>query len=438
MWTGEQLINLGIQPNKYFGIILRKANSDNLSKEDIISYAASLIPKTISPLENPARFYVNIAPSNECEIANTEKVVSVMNHLMRLPTVITGAIMPDACPTGLKQIPVGGVIATYKAIHPSFHSADICCSVMLSSFEGVNPKELLDTSHLITHFGPGGREEFSDLPQELIDRILSNPFTCKFLDKAKSHMGTQGDGNHFLFVGRSKNNGQTCLVTHHGSRGFGAMVYREGMKVAENFRKEISPESCSNNPWIPTNTTEGKLYWEALQILRDWTKLNHQTIHSAISEKIGVEVTNNFWNEHNFVFKENDFYYHAKGATPLASKFVPDSKDGLRLIPLSMSQPILVVKGEARETNLGFAPHGAGRNISRGEHKKNNAGISYREILDRETTGLDIRFFSGRPDISELPSAYKDAESIRKQMEKFSLGTVVDEIMPYGCIMAGN
>jgi RNA-splicing ligase RtcB len=346
--------------------------------------------------------------------------------------------MPDACPTGANQIPVGGVIVTKNAIHPAFHSADICCSVMLSNLGETDPKEVLDAAHSITHFGPGGREEFSDLPKELIDRISSNPFTCNFLDKAKSHMGTQGDGNHFLFVGQSKNNGQTCLVTHHGSRGFGAMVYRKGIEVAESFRQEISPESCPKNPWIPMDTVEGKLYWEALQILRDWTKLNHQTIHQAVSAKIEREAVSDLWNEHNFVFRENDLYFHAKGATPLADQFVPDNKSGLRLIPLSMSQPILVVKGETRDNNLGFAPHGAGRNISRGEHKKNNAGISYREILDRETAGLDIRFFSGRPDISELPSAYKDAESIRKQMKKFELGTVVDEIMPYGCIMAGN
>lgn len=35
-----------------------------------------------------------------------------------------------------------------------------------------------------------------------------------------------------------------------------------------------------------------------------------------------------------------------------------------------MSQPILIVKGKTTNNNLGFAPHGAGRNISRGRHKK--------------------------------------------------------------------
>ena len=51
---------------------------------------------------------------------------------------------------------------------------------------------------------------------------------------------------------------------------------------------------------------------------------------------------------------------------------------------------------------------------------------------------LDIRFFSGHVDISELPSAYKNAANVQTQMKKFGLGEVVDEIMPYGCIMAGD
>jgi hypothetical protein len=37
-----------------------------------------------------------------------------------------------------------------------------------------------------------------------------------------------------------------------------------------------------------------------------------------------------------------------------------------------------------------------------------------------------------------LPSAYKNADSVRNQMEEFGLGTVIDEVLPYGCIMAGN
>jgi RNA-splicing ligase RtcB len=273
-----------------------------------------------------------------------------------------------------------------------------------------------------------------------MERLMGNRFlnSERSLFLAKNSLGTCGDGNHFNFVGQSKKTGETMMVTHFGSRGFGANLYKQGMKLAEHFRRQLSPKTLEKNAWIPYDTDEGRAYWEALQIVREWTKLNHLIIHNTTMTTSMAELRNRFWNEHNFVFKEDDLFYHAKGATPLDDKFVPDSKDGLRLIPLNMSQPILIVKGATTENNLGFAPHGAGRNVSRTQHKRNKAGKTTEEIFNEETKGLDIRFYSKNVDISELPSAYKDAESVKQQMKDFNLGEVVDEVMPYGCIMAGE
>ncbi len=349
--------------------------------------------------------------------------------------------MCDACPTGaIGQIPVGGVVVSKNAIHPSMHSADICCSVMMTNFGMIDPKKVLDISHSVTHFGGGGRGRDTEfrLPIEITERIKQNYYLKDCLTIAISNLGTQGDGNHFLFVGKSKNTGETIMVTHHGSRSLGANLYKKGMKVAEKFRKELSPQTLSTNAWIPYETDEGKNYWEALQIIREWTKLNHTVIHNKTSELLGITPIMNFWNEHNFVFKDGELFYHAKGATPLDDKFVPDSFNGLRLIPLNMSQPVLIVKGNTTEQNLGFAPHGAGRNISRTQHIKNKNNKTVEEIFNEETRGLDIRFFSKNIDISELPSAYKNSESVKKQMIEFGLGEIVDEIIPYGCIMAGD
>ena len=99
---------------------------------------------------------------------------------------------------------------------------------------------------------------------------------------------------------------------------------------------------------------------------------------------------------------------------------------------------VLIVEGATTESNLGFAPHGAGRNTSRTQHKRSKGEATVDEIFAEETAGLDIRFFSNEIDITELPSAYKNAQSVRSQMDEFGLGTVVDEVMPYGSIMAGD
>ena len=210
------------------------------------------------------------------------------------------------------------------------------------------------------------------------------------------------------------------------------------MKAAESIRKELSPLTMKTNAWIPYDTDKGKLYWEALQIVRAWTKLNHEVLHNATVGLVKKDPTQRFWNEHNFVFKDGEDFYHGKGATPLDNKFVPDSENGLRLVPLNMSEPVLIVKGETTKNNLGFAPHGAGRNVSRTQHRKANSDRTIEEIFEAETKGLDVRFFSKQIDITELPSAYKNADAVQEQMKTFGLGEVVDKVLPYGCIMAGD
>ncbi len=439
--TGKDIIELGYKPGKWFKEAISHVNTYQLRGEELIDYLDSVSPRIMTPRDTPLPFHMNIRADNQEETTNVESVEATMNALMKTPTIVSGAVMPDACPSGeVGQIPVGGVVATQNAIHPAMHSADICCSVMLTNVGFVPPKAVLDAAHSVTHFGGGGRPEFSTLPRELEEKLKSNKFLRDntSLEFARHHLGTQGDGNHFLSVGQSEETGETILVTHHGSRGLGAYLYKQGMQVAEKFRREISPETKSRNAWIPFDTEEGKAYWEALQVIREWTKLNHEIIHDATVEHLQSDVSDRFWNEHNFVFRDGELFYHAKGATPIEDEFVPDSRDGRRIVPLNMSEPVLIIRGETTESNLGFAPHGAGRNVSRRAHKRKLAGKTTEEIFHRETDGLDVRFYSGHVDVSELPSAYKSAQSVKDQMREFGLGEVVDEIIPYGCIMAGD
>ncbi len=441
--NGNDLIEMGYRPGKWFKEALDHINSNEMNANELAIYLEQFkTPDPIELLEKPVEFAINIKAENELEQTNVDSVIGSMDVLMKTPTMVAGAIMPDACPTGpAGTIPVGGVAVSKNAIHPGMHSADICCSVMLTDFGQADPKEILDAAQATTHFGPGGRsrEDQFRFPMDLLAEIEANEFlnNQKCISAARSHLGTQGDGNHFLFVGKSKATGNTMMITHHGSRGFGANLYSRGMKIAEQFRRELSPDTLKQNAWIPFDTEEGKSYWEALQIIRKWTKLNHEVLHNIVGEKTNTTIENRFWNEHNFVFKDGDLFYHAKGATPLDPKFMPDIT-GPRLIPLNMSEPVLIVEGETTDSNLGFAPHGAGRNISRTQHRKNKADKTKLEVFQEETEGLDIRFFFDEIDVTELPSAYKNAASVRAQMDEYGLGKVIDEVMPYGCIMAGD
>ena len=440
--TGHDLIALGYRQGKWMKDALVYINENQLQGDALQSYLEQYkLPDPLQLHKTPVDFSINIKAENELEEDNVSKVINSMQTLMKTPTLINGAIMPDACPTGSDgTIPVGGVAVAKNAIHPGMHSADICCSVMLTDFGKADPKAILDAAHANTHFGPGGRDRNTQFrfPKELLDafensNLLKDKESIKI---ARAHLGTQGDGNHFLFVGTSKKTGNTMLVTHHGSRGPGARLFTKGMKIAERFRKILSPETLKQNAWIPFDTEEGKDYWQALQTIRQWTKTNHEVIHNSVAETLEIAIENRYWNEHNFVFKDGDLFYHAKGATPLDAKFMPDIT-GPRLIPLNMSEPVLIVEGATTKTNLGFAPHGAGRNVSRTQHRNSKTG-SIMQIFKEETRGLDVRFFSKEIDITELPSAYKNAQTVRNQMEEYNLGNVIDEVMPFGCIMAGD
>ncbi len=442
--TGKDLIEMGFTSGPWFSEALAFANANDLRGDALRSYLDGVAPVVLPtiPLQTGVGYQVNIEATCEAEVENIEAVEATMNALMRTPTLIDGAIMPDACPAGSKgTIPVGGVAVARNAIHPGMHSADICCSVMVTEFADSDPKTVLDAVHKVTHFGPGGRangQRFT-LPPDLFDAFRENPFLRdqKLQAAAITNLGTQGDGNHFAYVGVSKAGGRTCLVTHHGSRGPGAILYKLGMRVAEGYRQTLSPQTLKQNAWIPADTQDGQDYWAALQLIREWTRVNHDVLHQSTLRAIDGKLHHRFWNEHNFVFREGDLYFHAKGATPIHDAFLPDT-DGVQIVPLNMGEPVLLIRATRNGRNIGFAPHGAGRNFSRTAHKRSLEGRADAEVFAAETAHIDARFFCGRIDVSELPSAYKSAATVRAQMEAYDLAEVVDEIMPYGSIMAGD
>lgn len=423
-FTGKDLIDAGIKPGGHFPAMLEEANRKGFI--DPVSLSKHLPPSAL-PMQNGIPFSMLIEAGNEDEASNIEAVRKTMEEVVRTPVVKAAAVMPDACPAGeVGTIPVGGIVASTE-IHPGMHSADICCSVAMSTFPGLSPKQVLERIHAQTHFGSGGRSDM-DMPEGLAPMLESNPFTKDLVEIANYHFGTQGDGNHFAFVGTVKSSGETALVTHHGSRGFGAKLYKKAMQVAEGYRRKLSPETLKQNAWIPADSKDGDDYWEALQIVRSWTRMNHYALHRSVAP-----ISDFFWNEHNFVFRKSDgLFYHGKGATPAFEGWSYDATD-LTLIPLNMAEPVLIVRGKNNPKALGFSPHGAGRNFSRTEHKRRGLGD-----LAEETKGIDARFFSGIPDLTELPSGYKNAKQVREQIEKYNLADVVDEVIPYGCIMAGD
>ena len=450
MITGKTLIAWGYPPGPWFPAAIAAAEAARQAGADEPAIRAAVdrfAPPPLPPAvglrgRGVLAHRLNIRAEDEHEADNVAGVERHMAELMRVPTIVAGSVMPDACPSGSAPgtIPVGGVIAAKNAIHPGMHSADICCSMAVTMLGDVDPTAILDAGMTLSHFGGGGRPRGAQLrpPEDLLSAFAANEHLKPHTSAAIEHFGTQGDGNHFFYVGRVASTGAIALVTHHGSRKPGAMLYRSGMAIAERYRLALSPETPKHNAWIPADTADGESYWNALQIIRAWTKANHYAIHDLIAKALGLKRTDRFWNEHNFVFRKSDgLFYHAKGATPAWADFAADSS-GLTLIPLNMAEPILIARGLDAENGLGFAPHGAGRNFSRSAYMRQHAGKTEAQMVAEQTAGIDARFFCGIPDVSELPGAYKSAAAVRRQIDAYGLAEVVDTIEPIGSIMAGD
>ncbi len=474
--TGNEVRELGIPQGPKIGEALRLADlmgREGKTNEEIASTLIKIFGQEIKKLclndtiEGLPFFNALGDPTSETERDNQERSIKHMEEMMAIPVVKTAAIMPDACPAG-GGITVGGIIGVENAIIPSAHSADICCSMRTTFFEStMTPKEMMDQLMASTHFGCiGGFDDVTTWTFTDENKYLRGQERI-----ANFHFGTQGDGNHFASLGYFQNtpefqerlsemgyqglealNGKTgmwALTTHHGSRGLGAEVYKRGQRDAVKYTNSIARGIPSYGAWLSMDTQEGKDYWEALKIIHFWTRVNHMQIHSKFLFNLRAAPLFTLWNEHNFVWErksqepwEGTMYMHGKGATPTALD------DGLRagIIPLNMSEPILIVAGKEGNKFLDFAPHGAGRSESRTSLLKkypntgDSRGISPRDagkIVEDQTKGLDIRWYNGKPDISESPIAYKPASEIIQAIKQFDLADVIGSISPVGCIMSG-
>ena len=442
------------------------------------AYALKKLRRDFPPPDRRLRLRNEAAPLTEAIAAtspldaqNIGAVRRQMNELLRVPVVLRGAVMPDACPAGSApaSIPVGGIIAVDRAIIPSAHSEDVCCSMHASFFRSDrSTREIMDALQTCTRFGAGGRPTSDWVKHPVLDEaIWENPFLQGLERHAAMHLADQGDGNHFAWLGEIMFSDEPLallseygygemagilgggtqawkvLVTHHGSRGLGAHVFKRGQKAAEKQTLKIAQGIPEAGYWLDAESEEGRAYWEALQYVGRWTAANHHCIHKGLAAKLGSEIVASVGNAHNFVWRCGDTFHHAKGATPAGLD--EKGRPRLGLIPLNMSLPILLAMGLNNHEFLGFAPHGAGRNVSRRAlvkpYRNKDGSLDETRIaamVAEQTHGLDVRWWHGKADLSETPMAYKSAAQIRQQLRDFNLAEIVAEIQPLGCIMAGD
>jgi tRNA-splicing ligase RtcB len=473
----RDLLKAGWLEGPRLGAVLRRGRELQATGLDLDGILAALevdYPKTAPLAElrpQPATLSEAVQAETPAETVSVAAARARMLELLHVPVVKRGALMPDTCPAGhgVATIPVGGAIETENAILPGAHSADICCSMFATFFADNHPaEELMNQLQASTHFGPGGRPRGRQLGSAVLQEpVWDNRFLEGLQSRARDFLGTQGDGNHFAYLGKitftteqqreiSRSGHDELakaiewragsfhvLVTHHGSRGLGADLYKRGMIAARDWTAQNASGIPDAAAWLPADSDAGGEYWAALQYVSRWTRMNHALIHQEFLQRIGQRPLHQFGNEHNFVWRRGASFFHGKGATPAWRD--EDGRPLLGLIPLNMAREILLVLGGDNDEFLSFAPHGAGRNLSRkamlAPYRDADGDIDpsrVKEIMAETTSGLDIRWFNGAPDLSESPLGYKDATKVKAQIHHFQLATVVGELHPLGCIMAGE
>lgn len=355
-----------------------------------------------------------------------------MDVAMRLPISRAGALMPDAH-VGY-GLPIGGVLATENAVIPYGVGVDIGCSMMLSVLPvkadalSVDEAKALLLKH--TRFGAGVAFEKRDREDhEVLHEAAWNdqPILGHLYDKAATQIGTSGSGNHFVEFGTvtlhqddlGLDAGEyLAMLSHSGSRGFGAQVANHFTNIAQRIHENLDP-SAKKLAWLGLDSEDGQAYWQAMTLAGKYALANHELIHARLSRALNVKPLAQVRNSHNLAWKQvvdgKELIVHRKGATPADA-------GQLGLIPGSMADPGYVVRGLGNAEALSSASHGAGRQLGR---KAAENSLNKKEV-QAYLKDKGVTLIGGG--IDEAPQAYKRIQDVIARQS--DLVDVVAEFRP--------
>ncbi len=348
-----------------------------------------------------------------------EGAIKQMEIAMKLPVTVAGALMPDAHQG--YGLPIGGVLATRNTVIPYGVGVDIGCRMALSIFD-IPEGHFLENEakykrELIAHtkFGAGhGFHGQYKADHAVLDREEFNiaPFIKQLHDKAYSQLGSSGGGNHFAEWGiiefsegdallKLEKGRYLALLTHSGSRGFGATIAGHYTRLAKEICK--LPQEAINLAYLDLDSEAGQEYWLAMNLAGDYASACHEVIHQKLTKAIGGQLLAKIENHHNFAWKESwngeEVVVHRKGATPAG-------KGVMGIIPGSMTAPGFLVRGRGEVGAIHSASHGAGRQMSRTKAIQQITREEMRAMLKQHGVTL---IGAG---LDEAPMAYKDINKV--------------------------
>ncbi|MGK5112043.1 RtcB family protein [Geodermatophilus sp. CPCC 205506] len=326
------------------------------------------------------------------------------------------ALMPDAH-LG-KGATVGSVIPTEGAIIPAAVGVDIGCGMdaVRTQFtaDDLHGRNLGALHGQISRAVPlsAGRynKKLRDSAAARVAELRELPGVGQadgVADTWPMQLGSLGSGNHFIEVSLDEAD-RVWLFLHSGSRGVGNRLASKHIRIAQQrCRDEHLPDR--DLAWLEEGTPEFDAYIEALGWAQRFAFLNRAEMMDRVAEQVsrflGTEVARQveISCHHNYTEREthlgHDVWLSRKGAISARR-----GQDGL--IPGSMGTASYVVVGRGNPDALMSAPHGAGRNHSRGAARR----LFTRADLDRRMKGIAW----GRSDafLDEHPDAYKPIDRV--------------------------
>lgn len=368
-----------------------------------------------------------------------EQAENLANHPVVFKHV---ALMPD-CHVGY-GMPVGGVIATQKAVIPNAVGVDIGCGMCAvesnfkaADLEGMRQiRQIMDMVKKDVPVGEGhahnkkqawdGFNEYMsqfDMTEDVDDfnaPELPNWLDLRCWTLAAKNLGTLGGGNHFIELQESAD-GKVWLMLHSGSRNLGyriaAFYHKQAMALNEKYRFEIPAKDLA---FLPLDDALGQDYVRDMNFAMRYALENRRKMMQAFKKAMVAELGDvNFVNEvnihHNYAAVEHHFgknvWVHRKGATSARA-------GEIGIIPGSMGTSSYIVEGLGNPESFASCSHGAGRKMGRMQACRNLTmedcdkamqGVVYdrwNKVRKRKKGGGSLW------DFGESPLAYKDIDHV--------------------------
>ncbi|MBA3238005.1 MAG: RtcB family protein [Parachlamydiaceae bacterium] len=280
-------------------------------------------------------------------------------------------------------------------------------------------------------------------------------------DRGKYQLGTIGSGNHFVEIGEISElylpdiakawgvfAGQTYILIHSGSRGFGHQICQEALNsfVKLGYAKGLPDKQLIA---APIHSDAGKNYFRAMAAAANFAFNNRQQIlhkvRLSFREVLGIpfeevrllyDVCHNIakFERHLVDGKMRKLCVHRKGAT---RAFGPGNEE---LSPLyrTTGQPVLVPGDMGRASHLMVGQdnpltwcsscHGAGR--AQGRHKGLESWRGRDPVKHMKAQGVTVMASSMKTIAEEMPDAYKDVDSVVMTCQEAGLAKMVAKLKP--------